>query len=116
VGNFQQIIAYFIFSAVVFLGLAVAGLFVFRRRRHELGFVILTPGYPATPLAFITLVVVLLCLVALRSPRETLLGIADFLRQVVEFSNTIHFSEGHLSRRHKEMLASYVSYLNRCPY
>lgn len=40
----------------------------------------------------------------------------DFLRQVVEFSNTVHFSEGHLSRRHKEMLASYVSYLNRCPY
>ena len=23
----------------------------------------------------------------------------DFLRQVVEFSNTVHFSEGHLSRR-----------------
>ena len=40
----------------------------------------------------------------------------DFLRQVVEFSNTIHFSEGHLSRRHKEMIASYVSFLNRCPY
>jgi len=40
----------------------------------------------------------------------------DFLRQVVEFSNTVHFSEGHLSRRHKEMLAAYVSYLNRCPY
>jgi len=40
----------------------------------------------------------------------------DFLRQVVEFSNTIHFSEGHLCRRHKEMIASYVSFLNRCPY
>jgi len=40
----------------------------------------------------------------------------DFLRQVVEFSNTVHFSEGHLMRRHKEMIASYVSYLNRCPY
>src|SRR5271168_5259786 len=40
----------------------------------------------------------------------------DFLRQVVEFSNTIHFSEGHLSRCHKEMIASHVSYLNRCPY
>jgi len=40
----------------------------------------------------------------------------DFLRQVVDFSNTIHFSEGHLTRRHKEMIASYVSYLNRCPY
>jgi hypothetical protein len=40
----------------------------------------------------------------------------DFLRQVVEFSNTVHFSEGHLSRRQKEMIASYVSFLNRCPY
>ena len=40
----------------------------------------------------------------------------DFLLQVVDFSNTIHFSEGHLTRRHKEMIASYVSYLNRCPY
>jgi len=40
----------------------------------------------------------------------------DFLRQVVDLSNTIHFSDGHLSRRHKEMIASYVSFLNRCPY
>jgi alkylhydroperoxidase family enzyme len=40
----------------------------------------------------------------------------DFLRQVLQFSNTLHFSEGHLSRRHKEMIASHVSYLNRCPY
>src|SRR6266513_1619151 len=40
----------------------------------------------------------------------------DFLRQVIEFSNTVHFSEGHLSRHHKEMIASHVSYLNRCPY
>jgi uncharacterized peroxidase-related enzyme len=40
----------------------------------------------------------------------------DFLRQVMDFSNTVHFSEGHLARRHKEMIASYVSYLNRCPY
>ena len=39
----------------------------------------------------------------------------DFLRQVVGFSDAVHFSEGHLSRRHKEMIASYVSYLNRCP-
>jgi Carboxymuconolactone decarboxylase family len=40
----------------------------------------------------------------------------DFLREVMRFSNTVHFSEGHLSRRYKEMIASYVSYLNRCPY
>jgi hypothetical protein len=40
----------------------------------------------------------------------------DFLKQVVDFSNTVHFSAGHLTRRHKEMIASYVSFLNRCPY
>jgi hypothetical protein len=40
----------------------------------------------------------------------------DFLRRVIELGNTVHFSEGHLSRRQKEMIASYVSYLNRCPY
>jgi alkylhydroperoxidase family enzyme len=40
----------------------------------------------------------------------------DFLRQVMAFSNTVHFSEGHLSRKIKEAIATYVSYLNRCPY
>jgi len=40
----------------------------------------------------------------------------DFLRQVMAFSNTVHFSEGHLTRRTKEAIASYVSYLNRCAY
>jgi alkylhydroperoxidase family enzyme len=40
----------------------------------------------------------------------------DFLRQVIEFSDTVHFSEGHLSRRHKEMIATYVSALNQCDY
>ena len=40
----------------------------------------------------------------------------DFLRQVMDFSNTVHFSTGHLDRRTKEAIASYVSYLNRCPY
>jgi hypothetical protein len=40
----------------------------------------------------------------------------DFLRRVIDLGNTVHFSEGHVSRRHKEMIASYVSYLNKCPY
>ena len=40
----------------------------------------------------------------------------DFLKQAVDFSNTLQFSEGHLSRRHKEMIGSYASYLNSCPY
>src|SRR5438046_1681865 len=40
----------------------------------------------------------------------------DFFRQVVDFSNTVHFSDGHLDRRTKEMIATYVSGLNQCPY
>jgi len=40
----------------------------------------------------------------------------DFLREVMSFSNTVHFSEGHLTRRVKEAIASWVSRLNHCPY
>jgi hypothetical protein len=40
----------------------------------------------------------------------------DFLRQVVAFSDGVHFSDGHLDRRTKEMIATFVSGLNRCPY
>lgn len=58
-----------------------------------------------------------------KSGRELVPGILkcfshrpDFLRQVMAFSDTVHFSEGHLERRTKEAIASWVSYLNRCPY
>jgi len=40
----------------------------------------------------------------------------DFLRQVMAFSDGMHFSAGHLSRRAKEMIATYVSALNHCHY
>jgi uncharacterized peroxidase-related enzyme len=40
----------------------------------------------------------------------------DFLKEAVDFSNTIQFSDGHLSRRQKEMIGSYASYLNQCGY
>lgn len=40
----------------------------------------------------------------------------DFFRDVEAMSQRIHFSEGHLSRRLKEMIATYVSALNGCPY
>lgn len=40
----------------------------------------------------------------------------DFFRDVIAFSQRIHFSDGHLNRRLKEMIATYVSALNQCPY
>ncbi|MBI2681949.1 MAG: carboxymuconolactone decarboxylase family protein [Acidobacteriales bacterium] len=40
----------------------------------------------------------------------------DFLRQVIAFSDNVHFSPGHLDRRRKEMIATFVSALNLCDY
>jgi APA family basic amino acid/polyamine antiporter len=73
IGTFQQIIAYFIFVTVIFIGLTVAALFVFRRRGK--GSTYRAPGYPATPLFFLSLVVVLLVLIAGHDPKEALLGV-----------------------------------------
>jgi hypothetical protein len=41
---------------------------------------------------------------------------SDLLAGISELANRVHFSEGHLTRRLKEMIATYVSALNRCPY
>ena len=40
----------------------------------------------------------------------------DFLTQVDAFSSGLHFADGHLDRRTHEMIATYVSGLNHCPY
>ena len=40
----------------------------------------------------------------------------DVMKQVMDISYTLHFSQGHLNRRTKEMIATFVSGLNRCPY
>jgi APA family basic amino acid/polyamine antiporter len=76
IGAFEQIIAYFIFVAVLFLGLTVSTLFVFRQRDRASGRVpkVRAPGYPFTPLAFLALIVLLLALTFIRSPQQVLLG------------------------------------------
>ena len=40
----------------------------------------------------------------------------DLLKGMNDVSDKVHFSEGHLTRRQKEMIATFVSALNRCPY
>jgi basic amino acid/polyamine antiporter, APA family len=78
VGNFEQIISYAIFIVVFFLGLTVAGLFILRKRKADKS-VVLTPGYPVTPLIFLLLVATMLFLVAGRNPREAVLGVVVVL-------------------------------------
>jgi APA family basic amino acid/polyamine antiporter len=79
IGSFEQIISYAIFIVVFFLGLTVASLFILRPRRQAAESVILTPGYPVTPLVFLVLVALMLALVGARSPRGALLGVVVVL-------------------------------------
>lgn len=75
-GSFDAIVAYFIFVTVLFLGLTVAGLFIVRRRFPAApGSHYRTPGFPATPIFFLTLVTVLLVLLAGHNPKQAALGL-----------------------------------------
>jgi len=76
-GAFEQIIAYFLFVAVLFIGLTVCALFVFRLRGSPSP--VLTPGYPVTPLVFLVQVVALLAAVLMNTPWQALLGCAVVL-------------------------------------
>jgi hypothetical protein len=40
----------------------------------------------------------------------------DVFEKIEELSNVLHFSDGHLNRKTKEKIASYVSALNKCRY
>jgi APA family basic amino acid/polyamine antiporter len=84
-GNFEQILGYFIFCAVLFLGLTVGALFAFRRRA-EANSAITTPLYPATPIAFLLLIVIMLLLMGMRSPRQSLLGLLVVLAGLPVYS------------------------------
>ncbi len=72
-GTFNQIVSYFIFVTVFFLGLTVAALFVLRRREPS-NPSFRTPGYPLTPLVFLIFVLALLVLLAGNSPLQAALG------------------------------------------
>jgi len=72
-GTFNQIIAYFVFVTVLFVGLTVAGLFRIRRRAPAASYS--TWGYPITPVLFLVLVAVLLFLLAGHNPLRAALGV-----------------------------------------
>jgi APA family basic amino acid/polyamine antiporter len=73
-GTFNEILATFFFVVVAFLALAIASLFVLRRRPAEPP-AYLTPLYPVTPLLFLIPVTVLLVLLALSNTARVFLGL-----------------------------------------
>ncbi len=72
-GTFNQIIAYFVFVTVLFVGLTVAGLFRIRRRSPDGAY--RTWGYPFTPVLFLVLVALLLVLLGGHNPLQAALGV-----------------------------------------
>jgi APA family basic amino acid/polyamine antiporter len=75
VGTFNQIVAYFVFVTVVFVGLTVASVFVLRKKSLS-GEAYKIPGYPVTPVIFLLLVIMLLVLLATNNPAQAALGVA----------------------------------------
>lgn len=73
IGTFEQIIAYFLFATVAFIGLTVGALFVMRRDADGPG-TYRAFGYPVTPVVFLVFLTALLFLLAARSPLQAGLG------------------------------------------
>ena len=77
-GNFDDIIKYFVFVVVIFIALTIVALFVLRRKQpNNAGYV--TPGYPVTPVIFLLLVGLLLLLLASNDLKRSLQGVAVVL-------------------------------------
>ena len=74
-GTFEQIVSYFVFITVLFVGLTVASLFVLRRRHGGVP-AYATPAFPLTPLIFLALTAALLILLAGHGPLQAALGVA----------------------------------------
>jgi basic amino acid/polyamine antiporter, APA family len=72
-GNFNDIIAYFLFAVVLFTALTIAGLFLLRRGHEHSGYE--TPFYPVTPVIYLLLSVLLLFLLASGRPKEASYGV-----------------------------------------
>lgn len=72
-GSFQEIVAFFIATTLVFIAMAAAALFVVRRREpsHTM---FRAPGYPLTPALFVLLVVSIVGMVAMNRPWQALAG------------------------------------------
>ena len=74
VGTFNTIISYFVFVVIIFIALTVIALFLLRRKAPE-GTAYRTPGYPLTPVIFLSLIALLLLLLAGNNPLQAFLGV-----------------------------------------
>jgi basic amino acid/polyamine antiporter, APA family len=74
-GRFETIVAYFVFITLVFLVVAVAGIYRIRRQATSVPEFVL-PGYPWTPWGFLVPAILIVALVLAGSPLQSLGGVA----------------------------------------
>lgn len=71
-GGFNEILGYFFFVVILFIGLVVAGLIKIRRRETD-GYI--TPLFPMPLVVYLFLTVAVLFFVGMRNPTQTVIGI-----------------------------------------
>jgi len=80
--SFEQLIEAFILASLPFWALAVASVFVFRRRRADAPRVYRTPGYPVVPFLFVAAMALLLANSLYAHPEATVTTLAAVLAGV----------------------------------
>jgi basic amino acid/polyamine antiporter, APA family len=75
-GRYSQLYTYVIFASVILYGMATAAVIVLRFKRPDMPRPYRTLGYPFVPVVFVLAIACLVVSTLLKSPRESLMGIA----------------------------------------
>jgi len=78
-GRYEQLYTYVIFSSVILYGMATASVIVLRLKRPSMYRPYRTLGYPIVPIIFVLGIACLVVSTLLKSPRESLMGLALIL-------------------------------------
>lgn len=74
-GTFEQLLTYVVFMSWVWFALAAMAIFVLRRRNPDAPRPFRTPGYPVTPVAFVTSALVIVANTVVAQPVQSAIGL-----------------------------------------
>ncbi len=78
-GTFEQLLTYVVFAGWIFYGLGAMAVFVYRRRQPDAIRPFRTPGYPVTPVLFVTSAAALVLSTLVAQPVRGAVGLAAVL-------------------------------------
>jgi APA family basic amino acid/polyamine antiporter len=74
-GSFEQLLTYVVFMSWLWFALAALAIFAYRRRAPDAPRPFRTPGYPATPVAFVLAALVIVVNTIVAQPMQSLVGL-----------------------------------------